>query len=480
MAKEIGAAQAVAKTTTSHNSNQNAEAERLYIAFKPKIHWMKVEDLRPNPRNARTHNRKQRRAMTASIRRLGFISPLIIDKNGVVIAGNARLEAVKEMGIDELPVIPIDHLNDDEIRAFALADNQLAAMAGWDDEILAIELQYLVEVSFELDVTGFEAPKIDMLIEKQLAGPGSNLADVVPDVGTNAPAVSRLGDVWCLDKHRLMCGDATSPMNMRVLMGREKARLVFTDPPYNVKIANNVCGLGATQHREFKMASGEMTREEFFDFLRKAMMNSSVYTTDGAVHFWCMDWRSVDLMVGAARRVFSELLNICVWNKTNAGMGSFYRSQHEMIAVFKHGTAAHLNNIELGKHGRNRSNVWIYPGISSLTPDRQEQLDMHPTVKPVALIADAIRDASMRGDVVLDPFMGSGTTIIATEETRRVGYGLELDPLYVDVAVRRWQQFTGGVAYHAETGLNFDEVQELRNGQTLLLPAPDQSDKEEA
>lgn len=455
------------------------EAVKLFSAFRPKIEWRKLEELRPNPNNARTHNRKQSRAIAASIKQLGFNNPILIDMNNVIVAGHGRFEAAKGIGLTEVPVIQLNHLNPDEVRAFMLADNQLATLAGWDDEILAIELQHLVEVNFELDVTGFEAPKIDMLIEGQLTGPGSNQADAIPEMNPGEPTVSRLGDVWCLGDHRLMCGDSLSAMHMRYLMRDVRARLLFSDPPFNVRIANNVCGLGTIKHREFVMASGEMTRDEFRAFLLSAISNAARYTMDGAIHFWCMDWRSIDLLLSAGRDVLSEVLNVCVWNKTNAGMGSLYRSQHEMIAVFKHGTAAHLNNIELGKHGRNRSNIWTYPGISSLKPDRMEQLAMHPTVKPVALVSDAIRDASVRGNVVLDPFMGSGTTIIAGEETGRKAYGLELDPLYVDVAVRRWQVFTGGMAYHAETGLSFNEVQDLRNGQVLLLPSPSQPDERE-
>ena len=449
-----------------------SEAAKLYSAFKPKIDWKNVEHLRSNPRNARTHNRKQRRAMVASIRRLGFINPLIIDANDTVIAGDCRLDAAKEMGLVEVPVILIDHLNDDEIRAFALADNQLAAMAGWDDEMLAIELQHLVEVNFDLDVTGFEAAKIDFVIESQLSGPGDNRADIIPEAHFNEPPTSRIGDIWLLGKHRLMCGDALNEFHLRLLMLGVLARMLFSDPPYNVKIDGNVCGLGDVRHREFLVASGEMSRKEFRAFLLTVMLNAARHSMDGAIHYWCMDWRSIDILLDAGREVFERLINICVWNKTNAGMGSFYRSQHEFVAVLKHGTEPHMNNIQLGKNGRNRSNVWIYPGVNTFRKGRMDELKNHPTSKPAALVSDAIRDASKRGDVVVDPFMGSGTTIIGAEETGRVAYGMELDPHYVDVAVMRWQAFTGGAAVHEGTGKTFDETTASRNVAVPLLPAP--------
>jgi DNA modification methylase len=450
----------------------------IYSSFKPIIEWRNVEHLRPNPHNARTHNRKQRRAIETSIRRLGFNCPILIDKINVIVAGHGRWEVAIKIGLNEVPVIVLDHLNPDEIRAFMLADNQLATLAGWDDEILAIELQHLVEMNFNLDVTGFEAPEVDFLIETQLTGPGESRADVIPEVLVNVSPTSRMEDIWILGKHRLMCGSALNYVHLQVLMGEILAVLIFTDPPYNVQVDGHVCGSGAIKHKEFIMASGEMSREEFLAFLTTFLANSSRFILDGAIAYVFMDWRSIDVLLEAGKDVFAELLNICIWAKTNAGMGSLYRSQHEMIAVYKHGTAPHRNNIQLGRFGRNRSNLWTYAGVNTFGSKRLEELSSHPTVKPVALVSDAIRDASKRGDVVLDPFMGSGTTIVAAEETGRVACGMELDPAYVDVAVKRWQDFTGGEAIHAVTGITFDEMTALRNATLPLLPPPSICDEE--
>jgi len=428
----------------------------------PKVLRVLIDALKPNPKNARTHNRKQKRAMAASLRKFGYINPILVDASNTIIAGHCRWEALKELGVSEVPVLVLEHLTDDEIRAYAIADNQLPALASWDKEILATELHYLVELGFDVDVTGFEAPEIDFLIESQLTGPGSSLADAVPDVDEAAPVVSREGDLWKLGKHRLLCGNALETSAYKILLGQKRVLMVFTDMPYNVSVDGNVCGSGAIKHAEFLMASGEMTRTEFQSFIAKALSNIQTVCRDGAVIFACMDWRSIDLLVGVGREVFKGFLNVCIWNKTNAGMGSLYRSQHEMVAVFKSGTKPHVNNVELGKHGRNRSNVWTYAGVNSLRSDRLEELEMHPTVKPVALVADAIRDCSKRGSAILDPFVGSGTTIIAAEETGRVAYAMELDPKYVDVAIRRWEMVTGERAVHAESGATFAEIEQQR------------------
>jgi DNA modification methylase len=351
--------------------------------------------------------------------------------------------------------------------------------AGWDEEILAIELQHLLEIDFDLDMTGFEAPVVDYLIETQLSGPGSDRADIVPETDSRWPVISRAGDIWILGPNRLMCGSALDAEVIQDLMDGKFAKVCVIDLPYNVHIDGNVCGSGAIKHDEFVMASGEMSQSEFRGFLERALRSAALFSADGAIHYLFMDWRSIDLLILAGREVFSELLNICIWNKTNAGMGSFYRSQHEMIAVFKNGTASHKNNIQLGRHGRNRSNVWTYPGVNSLDPKRRAELALHPTVKPVALVADAIRDSSKRGDIVLDTFVGSGTTIIAAAETGRIGYGLELDPKYVDVAVRRWEIYSGDEAIHAQTGLTFHELAKTRLGPMALLSAPDEVDQSE-
>ncbi len=296
-------------------------------------------------------------------------------------------------------------------------------------------------------------------------------ADLVPPLATDGSNCIRPGDVFKVGRHRLMCGDARSADDFHQLMGSRKACMVSTDPPYNVRIDGHVSGLGKVRHREFAMASGEMTAASYVAFLKDVLWNLAVVSKDGSIHFICIDWRHVEDLLAAAREVYSELKNICVWNKTNAGMGSLYRSKHELVCVFKKGKAPHTNNIELGRHGRYRTNVWDYAGVNTFGAERDAALAMHPTVKPVAMVADAILDCSRRGDVVLDCFAGSGTTIMAAERTGRRAHAMELDPAYVETAIRRWQDYTGETAIHTGTGLTLDLLRDQRK--KLALPAPD-------
>jgi DNA modification methylase len=358
-----------------------------------------------------------------------------------------------------VPTIVVSGLSDAEKRALAIADNKIAANAGWDRSTLAAELGELAtllpEISLDISITGFDAAEIDALAT-DFADPERDPAEEIPAVSEAEP-VAQAGDLWKLGEHRLLCGDACDKATLQTLMGDDQASMVFADPPYNVRIAATV-GRGRTKHREFAAASGEMSRAQFVAFLGRWMKLAIAHSANGSVHFVCIDWRHLGEMLSAGGEVYHELKNIVVWVKTNAGQGSFYRSQHEFILVFKNGDAPHRNNVELGKHGRNRSNVWTYAGVNSFRAGRMDELSVHPTVKPVGLVADAIRDCSRRGEIVLDPFMGSGTTILAAERVGRRGYGLEIDPLYVDVAVGRWQSFTGRDAILTATGQTFDEV----------------------
>jgi DNA modification methylase len=284
-------------------------------------------------------------------------------------------------------------------------------------------------------------------------------ADAVPELPAASP-VSKIGDLWHLDRNRLLCGSALDSAAFAVLMGEERAAIVFTDPPYNVPINGHASGLGAIHHRPFPMASGEMDQGEYTAFLARACRNLATFSFDGSIHFVCMDWRHLDELLAAGRDAYGELINLCVWTKDNGGMGSLYRSQHELVFVFKHGRSGHRNNVQLGQFGRNRSNVWRYPGANSFARCGEEGnlLALHPTVKPVAMVADAILDCSARGEIVLDAFLGSGTTVIAAERTGRRCYGLELDPAYVDTIIRRWQTLTGGSARHAASDRCFDDL----------------------
>lgn len=426
------------------------------------IRYVSIATLIPRDRNARTHSRKQLRQIAASIRKFGFINPIIIDSQNRIIVGHGRWEAAKLLGLSEVPVILVEDLDEVRLRTYTLADNRLAELAGWDREILALELQELIafDPDFDLTITGFDTGDIDILLGSS-DGAHSDAADEVPPLGETRP-VSRSGNLWHLGKHRLLCGDATEAASFERLMGGRRAEMVFIDPPYNTPIDGHVCGSGRIKHREFMMASGEMTAAEFTAFLAIVLKLLVSYTLDGSIHFVCMGWRSVLELLTAGQGVYSELKNLCVWVKDNAGMGSLYRSRHELVFVFKNGKAPHVNNVELGRRGRYRTNVWHYPGANSLHPGRQDELAMHPTVKPVAMVADAMLDCSRRGGIVLDCFAGSGTTLIAAERTGRRAYAMELDPKYVDVAVRRWQIQTGERAVHAESGMSFEATEKER------------------
>ena len=422
-------------------------------------------ELKPFARNARTHSAKQISQIAASINTFGFNNPVLVDKNNVVIAGHGRVEAARQLGLDTVPVIRLEHLSDAEKRAYILADNRLAEKAGWDRDILAIELQGLLEqdLDFDVAITGFEMPEIDVLIgELEPKSEKRDPADFVPDV--QEAAITRLGDIWQIGPHRLICGDATCPETYARLLDGERAQMVFTDPPYNVPIEGHVSGLGAVKHREFAFASGEMSEAEFTAFLHSVFINLAAASIDGSIHFVAMDWRHMREVLAAGREAYTELKNLCVWSKTNGGMGSLYRSQHELFFVFKSGTAAHINNVELGKHGRYRTNVWTYAGANAFSKTRDDDLAMHPTVKPVALAMDAILDCSKRKGVILDAFAGSGTTMVAAHRTGRRGYAIELDPLYCDVIIRRMKKLSNLDAVHVPSGQTFTAITDERSG----------------
>ena len=418
-----------------------------------KVEHIETSTLKPYAGNARTHTKKQIRQIVESIQTFGWTNPILIDGNRRVVAGHGRLEAAKMLELSEVPAIRLSDLTETQIRAYIIADNRLAELARWDENLLSIELEALtgLELDFDIEATGFNTAEIDGLI----IGPEEpdDEADHVPEIDPDAPPLTAPGDLWQLGTHRLLCGDATEPGSFEKLLDGEAAQMVFTDPPYNVPIDGNVCGLGRIRHREFAMASGEMSEAEYAGFLETVLRLMRGYSCDGAIHFICMDWRHIRELLMVGHDVYTELKNLCVWNKTNGGMGALYRSKHELIPVFKAGDGPHINNIDLGAYGRNRTNVWDYAGVNSFGNDRDAQLAMHPTVKPVAMVEDAILDCSRRGGIVLDAFMGSGTTVIAAERAGRRAYGIEIDPRYVDATLRRFREFTGGDPVHVESGL---------------------------
>ena len=427
------------------------------------IEYTLVRELRPYANNARTHSKKQIRQIAKSIERFGFNNPVLINDQKQIIAGHGRAEAAKLLGMHAVPTVRLSHLGETDMKAYILADNKLAEKAGWDREVLAIELQGLLDLNIDIELTGFEMAEVDVVLDdaKDAAGEETGPEDNAPGYGAGA-TVSRPGDVWVLGQHRLVCGDARDQASFDAVLQGDKAGFVFTDPPYNVKIDGHVCGLGRIRHENFAMGCGEMTEDQFTGFLETSFRLLAVNSVSGSIHMSCMDWRHIPEMLGAGHKVYTELKNLCVWNKTNAGMGSFYRSKHELVFVWKSGTAPHINTFELGQHGRYRSNVWTYAGVNTMRAGRMDELAMHPTVKPVMLVADAIKDCSRRGDLVLDPFCGSGTILIAAERTSRKARALEIDTGYVDVAVRRWQTFTGKSAVLSATGQIFEDIEEQR------------------
>lgn len=437
--------------------------------------WLGLEQFVPNPRNVRTHSKKQLRAIATWIEKLGFNAPIVVDEANIVLAGHGRLEAAKLLGLTEAPVFRRCGLSPAQKRAYMLADNKLTERAGWNRPELVAELADLASaislegLEFDLEITGFEPAEIDAL-NADLADPERDPADDVDLRALKGPPTNRRGDLWLLGDHRLLCGDARNAEDLDRLMGGARADVVFTDPPYNVVI-RGVVGRGRTKHREFAMTSGELSPAAFSQFLRETLGQAVRVSRDGAIHYVCMDWRHIRQLLEEADELYGVTLNLCVWAKTNAGQGSFYRSQHEFVGVFRVGCGDHRNNIELGRYGRNRSNLWTYPGVNSFGAGRNEALAMHPTVKPVALIVDALRDSSRRGDLVLDPFVGSGSTILAAERIGRRAGALEFDPAYVDVAVHRWQAYTGRDALCAESGRPFDELQAER-GVERDMPTP--------
>jgi DNA modification methylase len=443
--------------------------QKIQNAFEQlSIIYMPVDALAAHPGNARTHSEKQIHQIAASIKAFGYTNPVLITQDNVVVAGHGRVAAAKLLNMRLVPAIRLENLTPDQIRAYVIADNRLAEKAGWDNSILAIELQHLltVESNFDVTIIGFEVPEIDLILQE--AAGGKDVDDVF-DVDEKNQTVTKPGDLWQLGKHRILCGDALDADCYSILMQGRRAAAVFTDPPYNDPIDGYAAGFGKIHPREFAMASGEMTEAEYTEFLFETFRNLERNSDDGSLHFVCLDWRHLPELLTSSRRVYTEFKNLCVWAKESGGQGSLYRSRHELVLVFKSGKAKHRNNIQLGQYGRYRTNVWEYPRVRALAGDGDEQVSgLHPTIKPVALVADAILDCTSRNDIVLDPFLGSGTTVVAADRTGRICYGMDLDPAYVDVAIRRWQRHAGDRAIQAATGKSFDDLaacKEVKRGE---------------
>jgi DNA modification methylase len=424
------------------------------------IVYREIDKLQPDSKNPRVHSDKQIQQIARSIVAFGFNVPYLVDRDLKLIAGHGRLAACKLLGINTVPTLCLDHLTEQQISAFRIADNRLTETADWDDRLLGEQLKALSEVKldFSLEATGFEVGEINAIIEGLTSSVEAEAAEKLPTITSPVP-VTKPGDLWLLGRNRLICGDALVSQSYQRLMDGRLAAAVFTDPPLNDLNDGYVTGFGKVQDGEFAMASGERTEAECTDFLFKTFSNLTLTSAIGSIHYVCIDWRHLKELLAAAERTYTELNNVCVWAKESGGQASFYRSQHELVFVFKSGRTERRNNVQLVR----RTNVWHYPRVNSRGSKAENlHLLLHPTVKPVAMVADAIMDCTARDEIVLDAFLGSGTTLVAAERTGRICYGIELDPAYVDLAVRRWQSYTGKTALHAESMCSFNDLEEPR------------------
>ena len=445
-------------TVVDHPLLTNRDAPPLFVEY------VATSLIKPYGKALRPIRAKHLAAVMGSLKTFGFVAPIVIDDNNVVVDGHALVVAAERLGIERIPVVRLGHLSPELVNACRVALNKLAEGGRWDEQAIKLEMIEIAPIllthDIEIEAMGFSMAEFDLMMSSppEVEPPDDDV------IATDASSISVLGDLWLLGKHRLLCGNALENDAYVRLMDGRKARMAFCDAPYNLKVEGVISGLGQVKHREFAMASGEMSRPEFIAFLTTYMKNCAAHSVGGAVHFACMDWRHILELVTAGEAAFDKFLNLVVWNKTNAGMGTMYRSQHELIGVFKSGTLPHTNTFGLGDTGRYRTNCWTVAGANTFRAGRDDDLAAHPTVKPTILVMDAIKDVSHRGEVVLDCFCGSGTTILAAERTGRLCFGMELDPLYVDVAVRRWQRLTGGSATLEGDNRSFDEIGSSRSG----------------
>ncbi len=454
------------RTEAPETSSNISNTDPINLIDTLQITYIRPTKLKAHPDNPRKHSPKQVKQIAHSIRTFGFKFPVLVDKEKQIIAGHGRMMACKQLGIEQVPTIQVDDLSKEQARALMIADNKLTENSQWDHELLAQNFEILMDTNldmdFDIEVMGFDYGEMEQLVMTIEESDSAQLdADELRDAQILYQAVSKLGDIWLCVKHRLLCGNALSFGAYEVLLEGRQAALVFADPPYNLP-ASDIGHVARQLHGDFKQAAGEMSSEQFTGFLGDLFKQLVEVTTEGSIHYICMDCRHIGEMMTAGQAHYSELKNLCVLAKDRAGMGSFYRSQHELVFVFKHGDAKHQNNFALGEHGRYRTNVWNYPSIR-MAQNTDETIEgsalaLHPTMKPIALVSDALLDCSRRGDLVLDPFLGSGTTLLAAEQTGRIAAGIELEPRYLDVAIRRWQTLTSKPAINAQTGIMFDDI----------------------
>jgi DNA modification methylase len=417
---------------------------------QPQMEMARLDSIHLNPNRLRKSNRESRRRLSKSVDKFGIKGALIVDRDTrMIVAGNALWEAARDLGLDEVPIILESFATEADRRAFILTHNRLAEDSSWDMKLVQAELKFLLAQHYDFEITGFSTNDLDFAFVTE-SDPKKDEV-IVPNAW--ARAVSRMGDRWAVGPHVIVCGDSLEPFSYDLALGGKLADAVFSDPPYGVSVSNHVTT--TNRFREFAMMSGKQTEAELTAFFRRVFRNCVQYSRPASIHFQCIDWRHVREMIDAAEGVYTEFKNICVWDKGVPALGSMYRSQHEFILVFKSGRGRHVRNFATGKTGRFRSNIWKYERESHFSKDRDEIA--HPTPKIPAMIIDAIRDVTNPGDLVLDPFCGSGATAVAAHHAGRRCATIEIDPLYVDAALQRLSKTVGEPAVLAD-GRTFDEV----------------------
>jgi DNA modification methylase len=449
--------------TTENTGKNSALHQALHpaLANDSVIETIALELVREAARIVRKISKRAVATTKAILTQWGQVCPIVIDENGTIVAGAEFLIAARELNWKTIKAVRLQALTDADRRVLTIALARIPELSTWDDEILADEISQLLKMELPydaLDTLGFNIPEIDVLFETAADDQQPDPLDDVPRTPTKAETVTRAGDIWLLGKHRIICGNALVAETYARLIGTERIRMLFSDSPYSIPIKGNV----SQKHEDFAMGVGEQSSEEFTVFLKTMIVLAIEYLADGGLAYLFMDRRHLFELQLAARDAGLSILDLCIWDKTTGGLGGLYRSQHEPIFVFKHGKAPHTNNVALGKYGRNRTNVWSVRGFASFGKGRDEALSLHPTVKPVNLLAEAIKDCTKRGEIVLDPFLGSGSVVLAAEKTGRVGYGIELEPRYVDAGIFRFQKMTGKSVTLEATGQTFDEVRSER------------------
>ncbi len=417
---------------------------------------VEVAQLRYKPLDASRRSKADvRRAKPFVARHPDRALPIVVGKNNEVLCGAIFVEAAREEGISRLRVVRQSDLSEEEELLYSTASNKLLSIVAWDGEAMELAVRNLEDHfdDFGAELIGFAPGELDHIIGLASSGSGEdNVAD------PTAHCVSKLGSIYRLDNHLVVCGDATLAATFSSFSGTELATAAICDPPFGCRIDGFVSKRG--KHKDFVQAAGEMSEEELRTFFQNFCKALRPTLAPGALVYLFIDWRSLSLLLAVGEEVFGKLINFCVWAKDRAGMGSFYRSQHELVLVFAVLGAKHRNNIELGRHGRDRSNLWSYPSAASSRNGRErDMLKHHPTPKTVEMIADAMLDCSSRGEIIIDAFLGSGSSLIAAERTSRICRGVELDPHYVDLTIRRWQDWTGKEAVDVATGRTFNELE---------------------